>query len=334
MSSYPFTISIEQSVLAWITLFLTIAVLITSIVNMYFKKQIANSRGQTLVYLTMFMHLVSIFLPNIFTIICYHKINNHFMLFGWVMLTLDNYATIIITNLILMRAVFMFWKSKDRNIVHLRGFLLTQILYITSIFWFIQVTKSYLYPLSTYQSYYYFKSVTYFSVFDSKNVIILGVFLVCVVVVTGLSQWGAYQEMVSLMVLQLLHMCALGLARTVTNHNTSLNAYFFSLEIISNAYRILLMVMNCFFFIWFFDGVKADTKNSSDIDPYKASGWNQIIKKYFKKFLKFHKREEELEFFRNNMENNENVWYYFKNKQGKFPDLRTMDKSIECKESV
>ena len=326
MFSRPFTIYTEQSVLAWITLFLTTAVLIISIVNLYFKKEIANSRGQTLIYLTMFMHLVSLYLPNIFTIICYSRLDNLFMHFGWILLTLDNYATIIITNLILMRAVFMFWKSKDRNIVHLRGFLLTQILYITSMFWFIQVTKAYPYPMPTFQAYYYFRSVIYFSAFDVKNVTILVVFLICVMVVSGLSQWGAYQEMVSLMVLQLLHMCALGLARTATNNNTSINSYFFALEIISNAYRILLMIMNCFFFIWYFDGVKADTKNSSDIDPYKASGWNKIIKKYFKEFLKHHEKEEELEFFRNNMENNENVWYYFKNKQGNFTDLRTAEK--------
>lgn len=321
MNHKGFYIIPEQAVCAYFTIILTTVTLIISLVNMYYKKQIADSRGQTLVTFTMLIHILSLFIPNIFTLVCFHNKNKYFTSIGWTLLTIDNYATIIVTNLILMRALFMFYKSKDRNIVHLRGFLLTQILYITSIFWFCQFTKGYPYPTSSYLAYHYFRYIYYYSAFDYKNLTILAIFLLCIWIVRGLSQWGAYQEMVSLTVLQLTHMLALGIVKSIFNKIPAedfeyTNHFFFWMEIISNMYRLLLMNMNCFFFIWYFDGVRSDIKLTSDLDPYKANAWNPQIKKYFKKFLKANFKLDELDFFVQNMENNNQVWIYFNNTQG------------------
>ena len=128
--------------------------------------------------------------------------------------------------------------------------------------------------------------------------------------VNGLKKWGAYHEMIGLVGIKWVYMLTGGIIRQ------TFPSHFWILELQTNLYRALLMMLNCFFFIWFFDEMKNSCEMDLHMDIRKASKWDKRLTSCFVSFLRQKKMKPLLKFFRNQIEDNSQVWVILQNPSG------------------
>ena len=279
-------------------------ILVISIWMMYKKPDVVNTRGHNLLGLMIAMHIISLGYPNVLTLIS--LTSHHFKIsdFIYFNLTIDNLATLIISNLILTRAIFMYNKANNGIMTNLRGVSLTSNLYFVSVYIFIVITARPLFPDSLYKIMSSKRNdITYIYPVDVKNFVVWLIYMISLGFVLKLLKLGARKEMISLLILQLIYMFVKGMLDAFGNPK-----YFKADELISNIHRSLLMLFNCFWFIWSCDDSKKFYGLAAQMDVYKTSHWEEIISSCFNKFLLSQQKQEESDFFQNRMRKNFEIY--------------------------
>ena len=290
-------------ILVWVLLFISIFVLQR-------KKEIANLRGQTLISMMIFMHVISIGYPNLLTMLSHFK---------WCFLpsyerfniSLDLLISIMITLLIFIRAVFMYLKANNKVLSNLRGVILTVNLYIGSIFSFCMICFNWKLPPSQFAVLNGdFNAIHIRMPYEVKGIAINVVFFISFLLVNGLREWGAYWEMMGLAWLRIADMVSMGLVQR--HYNSSLN-----LLIQCNIYRSVLMCMNCFVFLWMCDDSKSSCKSDLQMDLRRTSNWEAKLANCFLRFLREKEQKDLADFFKSKIRNNNQVWKYYMETPGR-----------------
>jgi hypothetical protein len=309
--NFDFLIHTKQMKCAVVSLVCLIIILAVSIITLIKKKETVNLRGQTLLFMMIFMHTISLGYPNILTLLAYHEWY-YFPSFHYFNVSLDIFACIMITLLIFIRAIFMYQKSNNKVVSNLRGVILTVALYVGSIYVFSILCFRPNLPLPDFQVYQIDRSFMLYIPINVRFISVALFFFLSFILVKGLVKWGVYYEMMFLVILVFTSMFFKGFIKMIDETD------FFFTELQSNLYRIFLMMSNCFVFIIFFDEMQNPCEINTNMDILKATNWQETLVTCFEKFLKWRDDQQMLDFFRSDIKNNNNVWQLLHNFEGNY----------------
>jgi hypothetical protein len=253
-------------------------------------------------------HCISIGYPNVLTILNFFE-KTYLPSFGYFNLCTDVFATIILTVLIFIRAIFMNLKANNKVLSNLRGVILTINLYIGSIFIFLMICFQPNLPTSLFPILNHDTHKLFGSAYDFKGISISICFYIGFLFVNGLKEWGAYHEMRTLVFLRIFDMLSMGFVLSFTSKN-----WYMLLQV--NIYRALLMIFNCFFFLWYFDKTKNTCITDLQMELLRATDWNPCLTKCFMKYLMHQQEEVLLDFFIENIKDNPLAWRFIQNPVG------------------
>jgi hypothetical protein len=149
----------------------------------------------------------------------------------------------------------------------------------------------------------------FYSAYDYKGLAISVFFFISFILVKGLTEWGAYHEMRALVFLRIYDMFTMGIV-----YSYFTDEFMCVLQV--NIYRSLLMIFNCFYFLWFYDKSKDICSSDLQMDINRATSWNSCLTKCFTKYLIHNEKESLLEFFMENIRNNNEAWKVIQNPEG------------------
>jgi hypothetical protein len=203
----------------------------------------------------------------------------------------------------------MNFKANNKVISNLRGVILTINLYIGSIFIFSMICFKPKVPISLFPVLNFDEFRLYYSSIDYKGLSVNAFFYASFLLVAGLKEWGAYYEMRALVSLRIFDMLTIGLVQSFLSQG-----WWCVLQV--NIYRSLLMIFNCFYFLWFYDKSKNSCLSDLQMEIIRATDWNPCLTKCFTKYLIHGQKNSLLEFFNTNIRNNYDVWRFIQNPEG------------------
>ena len=304
-------INSSQMTVAVIFLTILLLLLVISLLVLLKKSETANLRGQSLIGLMIFMHCISLGYPNLLTVLGYYD-RFYFPSFAYFNLVVDIFATLMITLLIFIRAIFLYKKANNEVVSNLRGVILTVALFNGSIYVFVMLCFRPFLPHSEYKILQIQKHFIYLYAVDMQGLTVLGFFFASFLLVNGLKKWGVYFEMMILCALKLGDMMVSGLILIF------LDKVFWAQELHMNLYRTLLMIANCFFFILFFDEMDQKCELNIEMDILKVSSWDPQITSTFLNYLQHNDHDEIVSFFDSKISKNQQIWTLLKLSQGTF----------------
>lgn len=302
----------EQTIVAYISLSLLFVISISTIIIMKKKKEIINARGDILFYLIALCHFLSIFVPNLITVWA-SKSNSVFMCyFKYVYLFLFYSLTIGLPVLILFRSFFLKLKSQRKDLTNLRGILSS---YVALLIFFTYYCVDNCNNSMAHSEYYYINYCTFPYInnqtMKTKDLLMLGVFLVSLWMMNYFKIWGIRQEMRGICLLHLCYMLIKGF------HKKSNPKCYFKGELIENGYRLLFMFLNCVFFVFIYDDKGGLHRPVENMDLFKIDSWNANVLQSFEHFLHFQKDFDSLNYFKNAIENSKIFWREISKRESK-----------------
>lgn len=296
-----FNIAVVTQVL--LTILITI-----SIFTINRKKDMINARGDILFYLIWGCHAISIFIPNLITVLAVYSNSMLICYPKFFYLILFHFLYVLLAVLYFFRALLLHLKSRSKNLTNLREIFVALAFTFVGIYFFILgLTTGNLSPTQYYYiNYCTMPYVNSFSV-NPKDFIFGVIFFASIWMLSNCNAWGIQQEAISIFLLHFVYIIIKG------NNKIIRPKCYINSESLENAYRLVFMFLNCILFLWVYDDKNEIYRPVENLDVYQIKSWNTQCYKKFLEYLEKSRRNGLIQFVKNNLIKAVNTFEVFNN---------------------